>query len=252
MGSIFGGASFSNPYSNSGANSLFGSNTSNSIGQFTNPIWGAYNAGSNLMAPNWQAPTATMPTQDPNITGALNNQVGTANAYSNGQGQKLADQQYGQSANSARQQLAKTMKQTNADYNQRGLLRSGMAQTAQYGNQANYQNQLANNAQQIQSQMLQNQNQLNQNAVSTGGTIAGLGTNLGGMISQAAGSNIAQQGANNQMLQQGFNQFGSGAGSLAGTIAANNWGGGGTTGTYSPLQLSGNNMYSPGGYSPEY
>lgn len=171
-------------------------------------------------------------------------QVKQAKDFQNNIG-SYSDQLYGDAQQSARKNLAQSIKQTKADFNRRGMLQSGGEVGSEYGQQAQTSAGLANTRNQINTGLQQTANNLQNNAFNTAANLAGTGVNTSGYQLQDLAQNIAQQQASTQAQQQIINSIFGAASSGAGAY----FGSKGPSSPDNPGQYNPTSNISNGGYN---
>ncbi len=159
---------------------------------------------------------AVAPTDDPRLKQIQGTQQAAAKNFRQNI-PNYSDTLYNSYAGQAKAGLAKNIQNTRANYNSRGLLRSGMRQGAELGQQANTANDLVNARGQINQGLLSTADQMDTNSFNTSGAIAGMGANLGGSALGGLSNDIQQNNANSQATAGIVGGIGSGIGNGIGT-----------------------------------
>lgn len=168
----------------------------------------------------FQLPSAKLPGADTDLGNVYQQQRKVAKSYRDSIPQQ-SDEQYNSYSKGARMELAKSIKDTRADFNRRGLLRSGMRQGTELGKQANSVADLASARAKINAGLLDNADQLDTAAFNTAGNLAGQGAGLGDTATSGLknwATNDLATAMNNQTMLGGLAQgVGSGLGGYFGS-----------------------------------
>ncbi len=148
--------------------------------------------------PGFQIPNAEYPAAQENIKRAMQKQLQLANDYkANAPG--MVNAQANIFNQGERASLKQGIRQTREGFNQRGLLKSGMRQGAEFGQKAAAQSDMANNRYGLNQQATAAGNQLEQNAVNSGllyaGNAPGIGTGALSGQTNANNTDIANSNA---------------------------------------------------------
>ncbi len=186
------------------------------MGNFTEDLQAQLDAMGKAQQSKMQAPEA--PTVNPQYQELLDKQKKIADDY------RKNLPQYSQSLGnqyeaSARQKLASGLKQTDQDFNRRGLLYSSARVGEQVGQQAQSASDIASGRQQINSGLLDKANQMDAGVFSTGMGIAGQDTGSYQLQAQSDIMSLKNDIYNNQMQLGTLGSLAGGVGSLGGVLA---------------------------------
>lgn len=175
---------------------------------------------SGFNVPGVRYPSSTGGNQA-SIKAIMNRQLESARDFRNKQ-PAYEQSLYNQQESGARSNLAKSIKDTQKDFNRRGLLRSGGRIGAEYQKKAQTAGDLAAARYDINKQVGDQADQLENNAIATGYTYAGANPNLG--ASALAGNKAAldQALSNMQSQQSVYGNIAKAAGTGLGYYFGNN------------------------------
>ncbi len=167
--------------------------------------------------PGFKIPDASVPQPNQNLKDIIGRQLDISKQYE----QNIPGMVNGQASTynrQARSGLTQGIRQTRENFNQRGLLRSGQRQGAEYGLKDQAETDMANNRFNLNQNAVNNKNQLQQNAVNSGLLYAGAAPQLGASALSGANNTLQNDISNMQNAGNIAGGLGSGLGSLAGAI----------------------------------
>lgn len=170
---------------------------------------------------DFQVPIAEYPGQSQALNTNLQSQLGAArDVKSNFNNQ--SDALYRDAATQSRSDLANNIKNVRANYNARGLLRSGGRQGAEYGAKAGAASDLQSQRSAINQALNNQMNTVQNNAINTGLLQAGLAPNFGASALNAQADSVAGDVAQYNQQAQGMTNLAQTVNKAVGTIADNN------------------------------
>lgn len=159
---------------------------------------------------DYQIPGVQAPAKPDILKQYMNTQLDQAKQFRNNI-PTYSNQLYGQTENTARQNLAQGIKNVQKDYNRRGLLRSGGRIGAEYGQRAQTESGLANAKVGINQGLNTAADQMEANAINTGYGYAGMQPDMTSMALQGQQNALAHSIANMNTQSQAFNNIFGGA-----------------------------------------
>ena len=183
------------------------------MGNFTEDLQAQLDAMGKAQQSKMQAPEA--PTVNPQYQDLLDKQKKIADDYRKNlpEYSKSLGNQY---ESGARQKLASGLKQTDQDFNRRGLLYSSARVGQEVGQQAQSASDIAAGRQQINRGLLDKANEMDAGVFSTGMGIAGQDTGSYQLQAQSDIMSLKNDIYNNQMQSSMLGSLAGGAGSLVG------------------------------------